>query len=393
MSDSEEREESTPEDSVTESDAPAESKDPGQTAVGEVDAPEGDETSEEASAASEGGEENGAEARDPDQTAVGDVSAPDAESSTSAEPEQEDEEASVGRTDKRWEDEEQAPVLKRALESLIFVSDKIVTHLQLAKLVKAKPVLVRKVLAEIVEEYEPRGIQLVQVGGGYQFRTNPDCGPFVRELVAQKPVRLTRAQLETLALVAYRQPITRPEVDEVRGVDSGSAVKVLLDRNLIKMLGRKDEAGRPLLYGTTPYFLEFFNLKGLKDLPTLKEFTELSDDSRALFKRKTGDEVAEGEEAAVADDAPADVADAADSDGEVEAAETPADAGEEEGSEEEDSEDAADAPDSVDDSADVDGESEGTDFEDDDADTPTEADDVSEDAPEASEDGDAEPRA
>jgi segregation and condensation protein B len=102
-------------------------------------------------------------------------------------------------------------------------------------------------------------------------------------------VRLTRAQLETLAITAYRQPVTRPVLDDIRGVDSGSALKVLLDRGLIKILGRKEEPGRPLLYGTTPYFLEFFGLKGLGDLPTLREFSELSEESRELFERRIGE--------------------------------------------------------------------------------------------------------
>ena len=196
-----------------------------------------------------------------------------------------------GRIDERWSNEEELPNLKRALESLVFVSDRIVTHVQLARMMRARPALVRQVLADLVEETSSRGVQLVEVSGGFQYRTAPESAQFVRELVSQKPVRLTRAQLETLALVAYRQPMTRPEIDDVRGVDTGSAIKVLLDRGLIKMLGRKDEAGRPMLYGTTPYFLEFFGLKSLKDLPTLKEFTDLSDDSRALFKRKTGESV------------------------------------------------------------------------------------------------------
>jgi len=196
-----------------------------------------------------------------------------------------------GRVDTRWADETQLPVLKRALESLVFVSDRIVTHVQLARLLRAKPAQVRQILGELVDESENRGVQLVEVSGGYQYRTAPACASFVREVVSQKPVRLIRAQLETLALIAYRQPMTRPEVDDVRGIDTSSAIKVLLDRGLIKMLGRKDEAGRPMLYGTTPYFLEFFGLKSLKDLPTLKEFTDLSEDSRALFKRKTGESV------------------------------------------------------------------------------------------------------
>jgi segregation and condensation protein B len=140
---------------------------------------------------------------------------------------------------------------------------------------------------------------LVEVANGYQFRSAPLSAPFVRELVAQRPVRLTRGQLETLALVAYRQPITRPEIDDVRGVDSGSTLKVLLERGLLKILGRKDEPGRPLLYGSAPYFLEFFGMKSMQELPTLKEFTDLTEENRELFRRKTG-EIPDLSEAAAA---------------------------------------------------------------------------------------------
>jgi segregation and condensation protein B len=189
--------------------------------------------------------------------------------------------------------------LKQALESLVFVSERVVTAAQLGRSLKARAALVRELLAELITEYQGRGIELLEVAGGYQFRSAPASAPFVRDFIAQKPVRLTRAQLETLALVSYRQPITRPEIDDVRGVDSGSAMRVLLERNLIKMLGRKDEPGRPLLYGTTQHFLEFFGMRSLKDLPTLREFTELSDENRALFKRRTGESV-EDTEAALA---------------------------------------------------------------------------------------------
>lgn len=190
--------------------------------------------------------------------------------------------------------------LKTVLESLVFVADHTVTPQQLARMVKAKQALVRELLEELIEDYRERGIALVEVAGGFQFRSAASSADYVREFVAQRPVRLTRAQLETLALIAYRQPITRPEIDEVRGVDSGSAVRVLLERELIKMLGRKDEPGRPLLYGSTPYFLEFFGMRSLKDLPTLREFTELNEENRALFKRKTGEEVGDAEAALAA---------------------------------------------------------------------------------------------
>src|SRR5208282_6175920 len=94
---------------------------------------------------------------------------------------------------------------------------------------------------------------------------------------------------ETLAIAAYRQPITRPEIDDIRGVDSGATLKLLLERDLLRILGKKDEPGRPILYGTTSQFLEFFGLKSLKDLPTLKEFTELSEDSRRTVEKELGE--------------------------------------------------------------------------------------------------------
>jgi segregation and condensation protein B len=210
--------------------------------------------------------------------------------------EEEDEEDFVDDTAK--EAPKTRAQLKRVLESLIFVSDQIITAQQLGRIAKSKVADVREMLAELSVEYEGRGIELVEVNGGYQFRSAAASAAYVRVLVASKPVRLTRAQLETLALIAYRQPITRPEVDDVRGVDSGSAIKVLLDRDLIKILGRKEDAGRPLLYGTTPYFLEFFGMNSMQELPTLREFTELSDEHRELFQRKTneiGDLSAEAE--------------------------------------------------------------------------------------------------
>jgi segregation and condensation protein B len=130
---------------------------------------------------------------------------------------------------------------------------------------------------------------LEEVAGGWLFRTSAQYAPFVRDLTNERPVRLTRAQVETLAIAAYRQPITRPEIDDIRGVDSGATLKLLLERDLVRILGKKDEPGRPLLYGTTTHFLEFFGLKSLKDLPTLREFTELNDESRRVAEAELGE--------------------------------------------------------------------------------------------------------
>jgi segregation and condensation protein B len=179
--------------------------------------------------------------------------------------------------------------LKGALEALILVSDKPVAAIRLARLTRQDVGAVRRALAELREEYQGRGIALDEIAGGFQFRTSSRYAPFVRSLTQQKPVRLTRAQLEVLAIVAYRQPVTRPEIDDVRGVDSGSAIKVLLERNVIKIIGKREDVGRPMLYATTNEFLELFGLKALRDLPTLREFAELTSESRDIYERRIGE--------------------------------------------------------------------------------------------------------
>jgi segregation and condensation protein B len=125
-----------------------------------------------------------------------------------------------------------------------------------------------------------RGFIVVQVAEAYQLRTSSLCAPFIRHHLQVKPTKLSRAQLETLAIIAYRQPVTRPELEQIRGVDCGAAMKILLDKRLVRILGKKEEVGRPLLYGTSREFLEFFRLGSLLELPTLREFQELSDEHK-----------------------------------------------------------------------------------------------------------------
>ncbi len=169
--------------------------------------------------------------------------------------------------------------LKSILESLIFASEKPLTVKQLKSLTGGTAAeTIRAAVKELEEDYSERGVNLVQLSGGYLFRTSPDNADWVRKLLTGRPPRVTPAMLETLAIVAYRQPVTRPELEDIRGVDSGGVLRVLLQRRLVRIVGKKEEPGRPLLYGTTKQFLEFFNLKDLKDLPTLKEFTELSEE-------------------------------------------------------------------------------------------------------------------
>jgi segregation and condensation protein B len=186
--------------------------------------------------------------------------------------------------------------LQGLVEALIFASDKPLKARELARFASAPVRQVREILGELKETYADRGIVLSELAGGWLFRTHLQYAPFVRELSSERPVRLTRAQIETLAIVAYRQPITRPEVDEIRGVDSGATLKLLLERDLLRILGKKDEPGRPLLYGTTSLFLEFFGLKALSDLPTLREFSELNEDSRRIADAELGEVVGSTEE-------------------------------------------------------------------------------------------------
>ncbi len=184
--------------------------------------------------------------------------------------------------------------LKGVLEALVFASEHPLPARELARIAQADLKLVKALLAELVAEYQPRGLRLDEVAGGFVFRTSPVFAPFVREQVAKKPVKMSRAQIETLAIVAYRQPITRPEIDDVRGVDSGAVLKSLLEREMVRILGKKDEPGRPMLYGTTGAFLEHFGLKALGDLPTLREFTELTDESKRTYERELGEELPAG---------------------------------------------------------------------------------------------------
>jgi segregation and condensation protein B len=168
------------------------------------------------------------------------------------------------------------------LESVLFACAEPITLARLAEVV-AGPSRgeLRAALAALMAraERERRGLRLVEVAGGYQFRTAPEHAEWVRRLFQQRPWRLTRATLETLAIVAYKQPITRAEVEAIRGVDVDSVLASLLARKLIKIVGRKDVIGRPLLYGTTRQFLEVFGLRDLTALPGLAEVAGAMPDS------------------------------------------------------------------------------------------------------------------
>jgi segregation and condensation protein B len=167
--------------------------------------------------------------------------------------------------------------LKAIVEALVFASDSPLRLERIAEIVETEKSKVSATLDELLEEYRQggRGFVLVEVAGGFQFRTRPEHGEWLRRLSQSRPFRFTRAALETMAIVAYRQPITRAEIDYLRGVDSGGVLKTLLEKRLIRILGKKDIPGKPLIYGTTRDFLELFGLKDLSGLPTLKGVGEL----------------------------------------------------------------------------------------------------------------------
>lgn len=169
-------------------------------------------------------------------------------------------------------------LLLRALEAVLFASAEPLPLDRLAEVFEPDGVdriALCQALGSLTRELVGRGLELREVGGGWQLRTRPEVAPWLARLQVVKPVRFSRAALEALAMVAYRQPVTRAEVEEVRGVDCGGVLKMLLERGLVRIVGKKDVPGRPLLYGTSRKFLEVFGLSGLGALPSLRDLEEL----------------------------------------------------------------------------------------------------------------------
>ena len=169
--------------------------------------------------------------------------------------------------------------IKSVLESLLFVADGPQSVQRLGEVLdQADRETIQSLLRELQNDFEGqnRGIRLVEVAGGYQLRTPKSNSEAVKKFLGGRPARMGKATLETLAIVAYRQPITKAEIKAIRGVDVDGVITTLLERNLIRAVARKDVPGRPFLYGTTPEFLQLFNMKDLSQLPTLKEMDEIS---------------------------------------------------------------------------------------------------------------------
>ncbi len=169
--------------------------------------------------------------------------------------------------------------MKRIIEALLFVSNKPVPLKEMKKVVKGfKPSEFQKALKELGEYYIEQGLsfRVQELAGGYEISTHPQYAPWIMKLeLEKKKKQATQSALETLAILAYKQPVTRVEIEELRGVNVSGVLSTLLDRNLIKIVGKKEIAGRPMLYGTTEKFLEHFGLKSLDDLPNISEIKEL----------------------------------------------------------------------------------------------------------------------
>ena len=167
--------------------------------------------------------------------------------------------------------------VKAIIENILLAADQPVSDSQFKNLLadKVEKVALNSILEELMEEYKSRNLQILQVAEGYQLCTRNDYSDWVRKFLKfDKTTKLSQPSLDTLAIIAYKQPLTRLEVEEIRGVDSSGVVKTLLEKKVIAPGGRKKVPGRPIMYRTTRKFLEYFGLRDLSDLPTLEDFKE-----------------------------------------------------------------------------------------------------------------------
>ncbi len=190
--------------------------------------------------------------------------------------------------------------LKSAIEAILFIAGNPLPVERFKNLFEdATQEQIEAQLAALKHDYEGRdaGIMLAEIAGGYQIATRPELAAWLRKFRSVKvSTRLSKPALETLAIVAYKQPITRTEAEAIRGVNIGGIMRNLIERRLVKIVGKKDVPGKPMLYGTTPEFLQYFGLKDLSALPTLKEFQELEAGEEIM------EEVAENEDATETDE-------------------------------------------------------------------------------------------
>ncbi|MGB2705801.1 MAG: SMC-Scp complex subunit ScpB [Candidatus Omnitrophota bacterium] len=168
-------------------------------------------------------------------------------------------------------------MIKKVIEALLFVSEKPLTTDDIKQALDGmEEEKIKEAIGELREDYEreERSFGITELAGGYQIITRAEFAPWVSKLFKRDEPKLSNPSLETLAIVAYKQPLTRSEIERIRGVNVEGVLKTLLDKDLVKIRGRKDAPGRPITYGTTENFLKRFGLKGLEQLPKLHDFTE-----------------------------------------------------------------------------------------------------------------------
>ena len=163
---------------------------------------------------------------------------------------------------------------RRMIEALLFVAYEPITLKKLAEITELNKQFVLELLLDIKQEYSEKGFHLTEIAGGWQFLTDEEFSPQIERLYNPRKQVLSKAALETLAIIAYRQPITRLEIENIRQVKIDAMVNKLMDKKLIKEVGRMETPGKPILYGTTKEFLEFFGIDSLKDLPPLEDFAQ-----------------------------------------------------------------------------------------------------------------------
>jgi len=170
--------------------------------------------------------------------------------------------------------------LKSAVEALIFVSEKPITLDQIKKVLEIDGIQIKKIIEELKSDLEAsgRGMRIIEIAGGYQMIASPSFSPFLKKLFKNRTSeKLSRQALESLAIIAYKQPLTKAEIESLRNVNVDGVMKSLLDKNLIRICGRKKIPGRPFVFGTTREFLEHFGLRSLQDLPKMEEFTTMAE--------------------------------------------------------------------------------------------------------------------
>ena len=178
--------------------------------------------------------------------------------------------------------------LKSAIECMLFVSEEPLSLTQMATALEIEDPLIEQAVYDLILDHGDSGLQIVRVAGGFQMCTRPEYSDVCQRILVPQNQKLSKAGLETIAVVAYRQPVTQPEIEAIRGVNSDGVMKKLIDRGLIREVGRKQTVGRPILYGTTPQFLEHLGLDDLADLPEIdtlavEQIRELEAE-RDLFK-------------------------------------------------------------------------------------------------------------